>query len=92
MGACREHDWAIDVDVPPVQPTVEQQLLLADLERVLASFGMQPAEPRAVTTVVAPLVHQLHESGMTQDRIAAHSRIRPEDVARILDGDLRGPA
>lgn len=91
MSEDGEPDWVIDVDVPPVQPTAEQQVLLTELEEVLASFGLRAAEPRAVVETVAPLVHKLHESGMTPDRIAAHSRIRPEGVARILSGDLGGP-
>ena len=91
MGVDGESDWVIDVDAPASRPTVEQRVLLAELERVLASFGPRPAELGQVIEVVAPLVRELHDSGMAPHRIAAHSRIRPEVVARILSGDLSAP-
>lgn len=84
MDADDEPDWVIDLASPPVRPTVEQAALLAELERTLARFGSRPADPHVIAGVVAPLVHGLHESGMTANSIAAHSRIRPEGIARIL--------
>jgi hypothetical protein len=91
MCADGQPDWVIDVDAPPARPTEEQKALLAELERVLASFGQRAVEPRGVIAVVAPLVRELHDSGMAADRIAAHSRIRPEGISRILSGDLSDP-
>ena len=85
MGDGGEPDWAFWVeDGPPSALTDEQATLLAELERIVSSFGTQPPEPDAFIRAVTPVLAALRDSGLSAKRIADNSRIRPEAVERLL--------
>ena len=82
----REPDWTIQFDEQPEQLTDRQVALLDELERVLSSFGRRPEDPDAVMRGIRPVVVALHETGLSTERIADNSRVRPEGVKRLLGG------
>ena len=85
MSDGREPDWEFWVeDGPPPALTDEQRELFVELERIVSSFGAQPSEADAFIRAVTPTLEALRESGLSAQRIAGHSRIRPETVARLL--------
>ncbi|WP_336646806.1 hypothetical protein [Microbacterium sp. USHLN186] len=81
----RTPDWSLTVEDGPPVLTEEQRELLAKLERKVTDTGPDPTDGDAVVVATLRLVLvALRESGLSTQRIADHSSLRLESIARIL--------
>ncbi|WP_455969206.1 hypothetical protein [Microbacterium sp. KNMS] len=78
--------WTIHAGTAPFRPSERQRELLGEVQRIIAS-ARRGDDHRQILEELAPLVAELARTGMTRDQIADHSRIRPQGVAAILEGD-----
>lgn len=82
----KDPDWVIRcTGVESFCPTQYQRQLIDEIERMILRFGRRPEDPTAVVKSVTPLVMHLVESGMSPDEISAHTRLRPQGVALIVE-------
>lgn len=81
-------DWTIRIPGPEAdQLTAHQRALLDLVEAELPASREEALDVPALEARVASILRALHRSGLTADRIADHSRLRPDFVARIAGAD-----
>lgn len=81
----REPDWTIRIPGSEPDPlTARQRDLLVRLGAALPTSRRDAPDPSVIETTVSSIVRELVASGLSAERIADHSRLRPPFVAKIV--------